>query len=192
MGAKRFFYQIQSYDVVRQMVKRGEIDLRFAEKVVKLYRSIHTGITAFWREIEGAFKFVIRYPHEAIEVAGFKFWKDHATVRVRLPSGRTQNYPRSSYRMGELRWQYGPLWGGTLVENLVQAYCRDVFVDGMMQCIRQGLSPVMHVHDSMIHAVKKSLAKRTMRRVQRAMTITPDWCPGLPLDVEGEISDFYK
>lgn len=194
MGWRRFFAQIQEYEVVRELVKNGEIKEKFAEDVVKLYRGIHKNIISFWNEVEQNFKWVVRYPHDIRTMdCGLRFWRDENTVKVQLPSGRVQNYPRSSYRKDRgLRWQYGKLWGGTLTENIIQACSRDIFVEGLLQCWKEGIRPVMHVHDSLILCVKEDEAEDQWKRVQEIMTTNPSWCPDLPLEVEGEISKNYQ
>jgi DNA polymerase len=123
---------------------------------------------------------------------GLKFWREDKTVRIQLPSGRIQNYPRSSNRKGQLRWQYGKLYGGLLVENITQACSRDIFVEGLLQCWKEGLRPVMHIHDKLISCVKEDEAEDQQKKMQEIMTINPTWCPGLPLEVEGKISKNYE
>lgn len=193
MGAERFFNQIQEYEVVRKLVKQRKIEFKFAEDVVKLYRKTYKKIPDLWGGVEKNFKWVIKYPHDKKEMdCGIKFWKEGKMIRVQLPSGRIQNYQQSSYRNGELRWKYGSLWGGTLVENITQAACRDIFVEGLLGCLGAGLNPVMHVHDSIVICVQEDDAQEKLEVAHNIMTTTPNWCSGLPLDTDRKISKNYQ
>lgn len=193
MGDERFFNQIQEYDVVRTLVKNGTLDQNFAEGVVKLYRDLHPYIIHYWEEVEKNFKWVVRYPHDTRTMdCGLKFWSEGKTVRIQLPSGRIQNYPRSILRNNTLQWQYGKLYGGLLVENITQACSRDIFIEGLLNCVEEDLCPVMHVHDSMILCVKENEAEDKMNRMHEILTTPPSWCEGLPLDTDRKISKNYE
>ena len=194
MGVDRFFEQLQEYDVVRGLVKKGLITKDFTRKAVKLYRSMYKQIPEFWDDVEKNFKWVIKYPHETKEMkCGLKFWKEGSTVRVQLPSGRIQNYPQSSYRSKSgLRWQYGKLWGGTLTENIIQACSRDIFAEGLLKCWDAGFNPVMHVHDSLTLCVDDGDVEQVLKEASDIMTTAPEWCKDLPLDVEGKVGKYYE
>jgi DNA polymerase len=112
-------------------------------------------------------------------------------LEVVLPSGRTIAYRRLSKHdlSGEIiKGQRKKLYGGILVENLIQAFARDVFGECILNLERAGYPVIWHVHDEAIAEVEMWVAKHA---VELTMTKTPDWCRGLPLAAEAVESNCY-
>lgn len=83
------------------------------------------------------------------------------------------------------------LYGGLLVENLVQATARDVFAEAMLRVEAAGLEILLHVHDSLTVEVEESQGRETLELITRTLSSPPVWAEGLPLAAEGEFKEHY-
>lgn len=124
----------------------------------------------------------------------------------RLPSGRNLTYhsPRllpdtdwngrpslrltymgwnSDYKKGPKGWMRLDTWGGKLVENIVQAACRDLLVYAMLQLDRAGYPIVMHVHDEIVAEVLSGTGD--IGHFEQVMSGTPQWAAGWPVKAAG-------
>src|SRR5262249_45743118 len=82
-------------------------------------------------------------------------------------------------------------YGGKLVENVVQAICRDLLVAALLECERQQLPVVLHVHDEIVLEVEAVRAQEALRQLVRIMSTPPAWAAGFPLEVEGFVAGRY-
>ena len=114
---------------------------------------------------------------------------------VWLPNGLCIHYP--NLRIEEERVTYdsrrGPvsLWGGAMVENIVQALAR-IIVGGQMLKIREaGYRPVLTVHDSVVCTVPRDRVNDAMATITEIMSTAPDWAYGLPVACEAKYGESY-
>lgn len=82
-------------------------------------------------------------------------------------------------------------WGGTLMENIVQALCRDLLVDVMLQLRALGIPIVLHVHDEIVVEVYEENAEATCRKMQQLMCAPPAWAKDFPLHAKCKITTRY-
>ena len=194
MGADKFFSRIKiNPDVTKQWPNRSDL-FTFADKAVRLYRGKYTNVTRFWNQVEQAFMFVTRYPGESKQLpsADLTFYSYGSTVTIVLPSGRELKYPEC--RIGadrKLRWKYGPLWGGTLVENIVQAASRDIIAEQLLVIEFLGYPTVLTVHDATISVRHPEKQPNAVQDITDAMCTAPKWCEGIPLGTEIKTSRCY-
>lgn len=173
-----------------------------AKRIVTHYRTKYPKICRFWRDIENAFKFVTRYPTEQCDLPrGLHFRNEHNCTFITLPSGRDLRYEgarvegtgRDEYikvpNEREHNWTY--VWGGYLTENIIQAICRDLLAEAMMDLESQGIPIGLHVHDELIAVVPTDVAPKTLGLALTALRTRPTWAPDLPLDAEGQITERY-
>jgi len=141
-----------------------------------------------------------------------EFSRQGDALVIRLPSGRRLFYrnARSECRVpgycdalglspvakptlvyDEADEQGVTTYGGKLVENIVQAICRDLLVAGLLECERQGLPVVLHVHDEVVVEVPAEQADEALRRLVTVMSTPPNWASGFPVEVEGFIAERY-
>lgn len=165
-----------------------------AEHVVKLYRQENSKIVELWETMNGVLEAMMD------ENESFSFGPNgvFTTERhaIRLPSGRMLRYPgleeddgRFSY-LGDHRQRVG-IWGGTAVENTVQAFCRDIVADQMMVAQAQGYRPCLFVHDEVVLVEPDAVAPKALACLVAAMKVAPDWAVGLPVSSEGGVGDSY-
>ena len=83
-------------------------------------------------------------------------------------------------------------YGGKLVENLIQALCRDLLTGSLVASERSGLCPVMHVHDEIVCEVDRSAGAEGYHELRQIMRSAPDWAAGFPLDAKGFVCGRYR
>lgn len=116
-----------------------------------------------------------------------------------LPSGREQRYRRvwlygaalsaEIPRMGALiriKW-----WGGSLVENLTQAACRDVFMYGATLVEHAGIDIRLRVHDELVALLPEDTAEDNLATMIKLMSTNPPWWTSLPLRATGHLCKRY-
>ena len=114
--------------------------------------------------------------------------------RIKLPSGlylRYSNLEGIPDEKGRVQWQYGgddkfkpkKLYGGKIVENIVQAVARCVMTDGMLR-IQKKYPCVLTVHDEVVVLVPEDEAKEAEAWVHAQMIADPKYMSGIPLDAE--------
>lgn len=112
-----------------------------------------------------------------------------------LPSGRSLKYydVSTSYgwsaKQGNRMGIPTRLYGGKLVENLVQAIARDVFMLGVNRIERAGYRVLFHVHDE---AIIEAPEGADPEEITRLLAVPPDWAKTLPVASEYEVSAHYK
>jgi DNA polymerase len=129
---------------------------------------------------------------------------DGRGVDVTLPSGRIIHYPRvrvgayekTNYGQTRQQWVYGhgkgkKLYGGLLVENIVQAISRDILAEGVYAMEQAGYPVVYHVHDSIVNCVPKRQAKKCQALAIQVLSEAPEWGRGMRLGAESTIEECF-
>lgn len=108
-----------------------------------------------------------------------------------LPSGLSLKYPDLQAQpdeKGRIQWVYGKdkkkLYGGKIVENIVQAVARCVMTDGMLR-IQKRYPVVLTVHDEAVALVPEDEAESAYNYMIDCMTASPKYMPGIPLAADG-------
>lgn len=85
------------------------------------------------------------------------------------------------------------LYGGKIVENIVQATAREVFCDCLYRTTKiPDVKLVFSVHDEGIWEVPTKHADQRLQDIMHEMNTAPCWAEGLPVASEGELSSHYK
>lgn len=90
------------------------------------------------------------------------------------------------------KWEAIETYGGKLVENCVQAVARDCLAENIGKLEASGCPVVFHVHDEVI--IEKEIsgpAEKELERVCGIMSQPIPWAPGLPLNADGWVGDYY-
>lgn len=166
------------------------------------WRTASPKITAFWSACERAAKSALRNPGRTFKLAnGCAYLRDRDALRLILPSGRRLSYWGAWLdEEGHLRfmgqnqttrkWEKMETWGGRLVENIVQAFARDILAEAMLRLDDTGFPVVFSVHDEVI---VEALESASVADVQRIMAQPVSWAPGLDkyLSADGYATPFY-
>jgi DNA polymerase len=160
-----------------------------AAATVRIFRDSNPKITAFWRKFDGLVKgaAMSNARHLEIEMPTGDFLR-HFNVRQGA-GGSFQSYAvRGDFSQ---RSKQDSLWGGVLTENVTQRMARDILGEAILRLEKAGFPVIFHAHDEVILAVPEHGAEDALKEASRLMSIAPDWCPDLPLAVEGGIMDHY-
>jgi DNA polymerase len=209
MGTNKFYGRCRENDSLRPLFDSGEYDWDFVDGLIKTYRKMYKKIPKLWQNVEKAFRFVCRYSDQMKEYPTIqehylinnpdvpfqpllRFWKSGNTVNIQLPSGRVLYYHHARVnRRGDIRYHYGKLWGGSLVENIIQAIARDLLGYWILECEAQGIPVCLHCHDEVVSYSFGGNESADLERMNRIMSTGPDWAEGLPLAAEGSLAECY-
>jgi DNA polymerase len=203
MGWKTFLERLVVLPELQSRVMMGEINKAYSKRAIDTYRTTYQRIPDYWAELESAFRWVTKYPRKTREVhPGLRLWCEGHLTHIKLPNDRILYYPQSRVKatyntFGDLteqiRWKYGPTWGGSLTENVDQALARDILMEALLRWEQTSKYRVaLHVHDELMSVVPKEDAEEALAMLNKCMTVVPKWAEGLPLNAEGFISEYYK
>lgn len=204
MGWKKFIETCAEYGIM--------IEPEFAEYVVKLYRRKYKRVARMWTDQEQAALEAVRCPGRSIRCGRILWRVVDRFLYCKLPSGRLLAYPDPIIIKKPMPWDASNLrdaisfmgvhpktkqwvrqdtYGGTLVENIVQATARDLMADAMLRCEQTGVyEVVLSVHDELITEVPIGIGGR--KELEALMAITPSWADGCPVVAEGWEGPRYK
>jgi DNA polymerase len=187
------------------------VDAGQAKDIIISWRKNNSSIVSYWHTIESAAIRAVKTGN-AFDVGAVKFGVRGRFLHCRLPNGRVLSYldPKietvtTKYNvekqvicfMGEnsttkvFGKQY--TYGGKLVENITQAVARDLLVEGMFTLEKAGLPVVFHCHDEIVCEIPEEKATpELLHAFEKAISKTPAWAKGLPLNAEGWIGRRYR
>jgi len=181
------------------------IDLPLTEckRIVNLYRNVNKPIVDGWREGER----MLRQMKAGNEGTAYNNLIIHDETSVWLPNGMPIHYPQLAIsEEGDLTYNTlrgrRKLYGGKIIENLVQALARIIIIEQMM-CIQEYLRTlkltkaqiakvVMTTHDEVVVCVPDKMAQKVLNEMLRLMRTPPEWCSDIPLDAEGGWDTCYS
>lgn len=195
-GAGKFHWYINT-NVEKSVLDRvrvgTETDEALALRLVKLYRSMNPRVQSLWYNLDGELR------------TACTTGKDFT---IEQPNGRRVNYYDLSIRINETpgkptrqevvgsvcRGDDGrdKLYGGKITENVCQEMARHVLVESIYNLHEAGFKTRMSIHDENVVEVPDDRATReTTREIERIMSTTPAWAPGLPLAADTSIMKRY-
>ena len=174
-----------------------------ADDVVQAWRKMHAPVVKLWRDCEHAFAAACNGKRAA---AGPWVYEPHDSasggvdVWCVLPGGRPIVYSDARAVRGQRGWDLSyqghlfrdHVYGGLLVENAVQATCRDFLADALVRFERDGLDPVLHVHDEGVCQVDEALGDEGLEYMREIMSDIPEWADGLPIVLDGFTGRRYR
>ena len=182
----------------------GALDMGLAEEelqpLVDAWRQSNPSIVKFWWDVDRCVKKTIK-DRVPTETNGIQFRYQSGMLFILLPSGRQLSYVKP--RMGENRfggesvtyegiggtkkWERIESYGPKFVENIVQAYSRDLLAHSM-KTLRH-CSIVAHIHDEIIVEADMRMSEEVL---SEQMGRVPPWAKGLLLRADGYETLFYK
>ena len=88
-------------------------------------------------------------------------------------------------------WARVGTYGGSLLENIVQAVCRDILAEAMLRLDEAGHAIVLHVHDEIVCEVDSMSGAIYAAHMERGMNELPAWAAGFPIAVKCEATTRY-
>lgn len=182
------------------------IDMDEADRIVKAYRNKNKQVTALWRACEE----VLRLMHQGRSgnlmprTDLFPF----SSEGIGLPNGFKVKYAKlrddplwgygyigsqqaySKYLAGD-EFNWTKIYGGKVVENVVQALARVVITEQMVE-IGRHYPVVLQVHDEIIVQVPEDKAEQVKAHLEEMMAVPPVWAKGLPIACEVGYGNRYS
>lgn len=190
------------------------------KRTVDAYRNEYPEIPRLWNMLEKVAIDAVRNPGVPFhyEPAGgqritFFHHKQDGFLLMKLPSGRTLFYrnPRvvgvaTAYGTKDAlqywtvnsvtrKWQEEVTWGGRLTENAIQGICRDLMAEAMLRVRKAGYTLIMTVHDELVVLLTEAQAQNAdahKERIQKLMTMVPEWAKGFPVGAEAGMGLRYS
>ena len=168
------------------------LDLR---AIVDAWRALHRPIQSLWYACERAFRAACKGraqwagPWEFVPSSGGD------AVACFLPSGRPIVYNGAAATDDVITYigrGREHVYGGKLVENAVQATCRDMMTTALVAAEKAGLRVVLHVHDEIVCDVPEQHSDAAATWLHDAMTTLPAWAAGFPAGADGWTGKRYR
>ena len=165
------------------------------KRIVDLYRQANDKIPALWRECESSLQHIVSWPRG---LQPYTIGK-HGVVRITqsgilLPNELFIRYP--DLRLRDNKYAYKSrkgivsIWGGAMVENIVQALARIIVGEQMLR-IRERYRPVLTVHDAAVIVAPEKELDQAVGFITKVMSTPPDWAAGLPVACEANYGQSY-
>lgn len=181
-----------------------ELDIAECKKIVTKFRGANNKIVKLWKVAEGILEDMVSGRSGSYSVDGHVVleWEDKT---VWLPNGMGLHYPG-------LRWNNGfsyeangirkKIYGGLLVENIIQALAR-IFVSDQMLAVAAWLKKLtlkknevaqigLMTHDEIVTVAPERMADKVLKQQVNTMKVRPVWAKGIPLDAEGGYAKRYE
>ena len=184
---------------------RIELEAGKADEIVKTYRTTNDKITKLWYDGDNALNNLISWPVDGSDK--YNFGNDSVIINrsgILLPNGLYIRYPAltsetktsdesrkaQSYKVYASRRGKVPIWGGGVVENVVQALAR-IIIGEQMVSIAVRYRPVLTVHDAAVMVVPEKEIEEALAFVTKTMSTAPQWCSDLPVACEAKYGYSY-
>ena len=191
-----------------------------ANEFKNLWRAAHPRVKGTWKQIRTAAINAVRRPGETYE-CGYpgrtaKFKMVGSFLWLLLPSGRALCYPYPKILESDMgpaltymtvpgqdkskiiadaknapNWARVGAYGGSLMNNIVQGFSRDILVDCMLPLDEQGAAIVLHTYDDVNIEVDEAKAEGARKALEGMMRAAPAWALGLPLMARPKIMRRY-
>ena len=180
-----------------------DMPIEDAQNTVKLYRAKYHMIAQIWKDAQKALEKMAKGFECEL---GVGIALRCTPEGVHLPNGTMIRYPnlRRNADGYEYDGRYGAvkIYGGKMVENIVQALARIVVFDQMAKIdieLRKNDNPdadrrykvALTVHDEVVSVVPNPAAKWCLEYMLEVMKVPPKWCADLPVSCEGDIGKNY-
>lgn len=204
MGAEKFRRTLE--------IGQGGISVKVSEgeaaRIVKLYRERNHKIASLWSKcnyvlrdmlngVDGQIGPVVTYSADGIALpsgltlrypaltqteTGFQYIADARVYRKYVANRVTGGSNEG------LDWTH--IYGGKVVENIVQALARIVIAEQMVE-IGKRYKTVLQVHDEIVCVVKEAEVNEAKDFVMGIMSTPPKWALDLPVACEADVGDNY-
>lgn len=223
-------HQERAEETYANLKRKPAREVYVPAEIVKLaWRDTHPATVQLWRKCEDAVLAAVATPGSIHAVNGVRWRVNGSFLWCQLPGGRLICYPYPRIVPKEMPWgevkdavtykgvdsrtrkwgdQY--LYGGKIVENVVQAIARDVMAEAMVRVENAGYEVVMTVHDEVV-AERQDIAEvygghgnvlevpcGSIEEFKTLMATLPVWAKAnragdaLPVSVEGWSGARYR
>jgi DNA polymerase len=167
-----------------------------ADIIKQRWRKSNPEIAHCWNALENYAKAAIASPGSVFKTCKCMFQVKNNFLYITLPSGRSLAYLRPELSgkgtdkhisfMGinsvTKQMESQSTYGGTLLENIVQAVSRDLEAEAMLRLDDAGFDIVLHTHDEAVSDVPTGF--KTLEDYEALMVQLPDWGKDIPISAE--------
>lgn len=185
----------------------NKIDEDIGLRIVQAYRSEYPEVKRTWYELQDAAIEAVRNPGYMVAACSgrvhFLFDQALGWLSIRRPSGTWMYLPdagvdsegRLFYHSwsAQFGWQEESIWGGVLINFVVQGFCREIMYEAEMRLAKDSRYELfLQCYDSLSALVPEADAQALCDNMIREMTTPPEWAPDFPLAAEGKPKDRYS
>ena len=176
-----------------------DLDDQECKRLVGVYRQVNNKVIDLWKACDDALQ-------------DMSLWKDgkepyYLDARksllitpkgIKLPNGLYIYYPDLKWDTSEAKSKFtyksrrgvNSIWGGSVVENVVQALARIIVGEQMIE-INKKYRPVLTVHDAVVNVVPETEVEEALSYIMSTMSTPPSWATGLPVACEAHDGSSY-
>lgn len=175
----------------------AKLDEDECKRIVGVYRETNDRIIELWGEADSMLSSMLNGIKNPIVFGQHEcVWADDKGIilpnnlYIRYPNLRRESKDGKSQVMYDSRKGEVTLWGGSVVENVVQALAR-IIVGTQMVRINERYRVALTVHDAAVVVVPEDEADEAVRVITEIMSEPPEWAAGLPVACEAKVGATY-
>ena len=165
------------------------------KEIVSLYRTENSKVTKLWNECDSTLNDLSSWPDKK---SPYYLGRNRAVRiypgEIRLPNNLSIRYLDLLSEEGKMTYTSRKgqinIWGGTVVENVVQALAR-IIVGEQMVKLSARYRTVLTVHDAAVIVVPEDEAQEAVDFTVGIMSAPPAWAVGLPVACEAKYAYSY-
>jgi DNA polymerase len=177
----------------------ADLDDRECQRLVKVYRDVNNKVIDLWRTCDEALQDMASWPKN--KQPYYLDMRNALLVTpkgIRLPNGLYIYYPGLTWDVSEAKSKFVyksrrgmiSIWGGSVVENVVQALARIIIGEQMIE-INKKYRPALTVHDAVVCVVPETEVDEALSFIITTMSTPPSWATGLPVACEAHHGASY-
>ena len=174
------------------------------QRLVKIYRDFNYKVLDLWRDADAALKDMADWPLAPNDTPIPNYYLGNhkcllvTPIGIRLPNGLYIRYPELKWDTSEVKSKYTyksrkgrvSIWGGSVVENVIQALARIIVGEQMIK-IGERYRTALTVHDAAVIVAPKAEANEAMQYMMDVMNTPPVWGSSLPVACEAGMGETY-
>jgi DNA polymerase I-like protein with 3'-5' exonuclease and polymerase domains len=175
------------------------LDESECQRLVKVYREVNDKVIQLWKTCDEALRDMSAWPDG--KEPYYLDTKKALLVTpkgIQLPNGLYIYYPGLTWDISESKSKYIyksrrgmiSIWGGSVVENVIQALARIIVGEQMLE-INKKYRPVLTVHDAVVCVVLETEVDEALSFITTTMSSPPLWATGLPVACEAHHGASY-
>lgn len=179
-----------------------------ADSVIALFRAKNPKIVQLWGKLESGLKssqggdFTVTLPsgrpihYRSVvwtpnPVATKNPVADHLVAKAFDPNAKMPPRGTLTCLFSKQTMVRMKVWKGTVVENITQAFARDIFMDKVLAIETAGYPVVLRVHDEIVCEVPESVAAQAEKDIAAIMATPVPYAPQLPLASSVKVAQSY-
>jgi len=151
--------------------------------IVNAYRKSNPRIVSLWGQIDGEIRKAVGQDWD------FKL-PNGRSLRYRSIKETKENDLTCSIIRGDKEITV-KIYGARIVENIVQAIARDIFMEACLRVHDAGYRIIMRIHDELVAEVLARVAEEARLQIESLMGASPAWLDRCPVSAEAKITEKY-